>query len=49
MLYDVITDPGSRPQGLLAGLSRSTAEDCDYYAEGTVNGAAAALESYNFV
>jgi len=39
-----IMDPGSRPQGLLAGLSRSTAEDCDYYAEGTVNGAAAALE-----
>jgi glycerol kinase len=39
-----IMNPGSSPQGLLAGLSRSTAEACDYYAEGTVNGAAAALE-----
>jgi glycerol kinase len=39
-----IADPGSCPAGLLAGLSRSNAESCDYYAEGTVNGAAAALE-----
>ena len=39
-----IADPGSCPDGLLAGLSRSNAEICDYYAEGTVNGAAAALE-----
>jgi len=39
-----ITDPGRCPDGLLAGLSRSNATSCDYYAEGTVNGAAAALE-----
>jgi glycerol kinase len=39
-----IADPGSCPDGLLAGLSRSSAETCDYYAEGTVNGAAAALD-----
>jgi glycerol kinase len=39
-----IADPGSCPDGLLAGLSRSNTESCDYYAEGTVNGAAAALE-----
>jgi glycerol kinase len=39
-----IADPGSCPDGLLAGLSRSNTEICDYYAEGTVNGAAAALE-----
>jgi glycerol kinase len=39
-----ITAPGSCPDGLLSGLSRSNAETCDYYAEGTVNGAAAALE-----
>jgi glycerol kinase len=39
-----IADPGSCPDGLLAGLSRSSVESCDYYAEGTVNGAAAALE-----
>jgi glycerol kinase len=39
-----IAHPGSCPDGLLAGLSRSNATSCDYYAEGTVNGAAAALE-----
>ena len=39
-----ITDPGNCPEGLLAGVSRSNAHACDYYAEGTVNGAAAALE-----
>ncbi len=39
-----IADPGSCPDDLLAGLSRSNATSCDYYAEGTVNGAAAALE-----
>jgi glycerol kinase len=36
--------PGKCPVGLLAGLSRSNLRGCDYYAEGTVNGAAAALE-----
>jgi glycerol kinase len=39
-----IDDPGRCPDDLLAGLSRSNSETCDYYAEGTVNGAAAALE-----
>jgi len=39
-----VTDPGSCPDSLLTGLSRSNAEICDYYAEGTVNGAASALE-----
>ncbi|MGD8618239.1 MAG: FGGY family carbohydrate kinase [Gammaproteobacteria bacterium] len=39
-----VADPGNCPEGLLAGLSRSDAATCDYYAEGTVNGAAAALE-----
>ncbi len=39
-----VTDPGSCPKGLLAGLSRSNLQYCDYYAEGTVNGAGAALE-----
>jgi len=36
--------PDNCPAGLLAGLSRSNLQGCDYYAEGTVNGAAAALE-----
>jgi len=39
-----IAAPDSCPDGLLTGLSRSNATSCDYYAEGTVNGAAAALE-----
>jgi len=39
-----IADPGRCPDGLLSGLSRSNATTCDYYAEGTVNGAATALE-----
>jgi glycerol kinase len=39
-----IANPVHCPQGLLAGVSRSNQECCDYYAEGTVNGAAAALE-----
>jgi glycerol kinase len=39
-----ITDPANCPDALLAGLSRSNATTCDYYAEGTVNGAAAALD-----
>jgi len=39
-----IADPGSCPDALLTGLSRSNAATCDYYAEGTVNGAATALE-----
>jgi len=39
-----VADPGNCPEGLLAGLSRSNLQNCDYYAEGTVNGAATALE-----
>jgi len=39
-----IADPGQCPEGLLAGVSRSDMHTCDYYVEGTVNGAAVALE-----
>ncbi|MGD8875400.1 MAG: FGGY family carbohydrate kinase [Gammaproteobacteria bacterium] len=37
-------NPGICPEGLLAGISCSNLQACDYYVEGTVNGAAAALE-----
>ncbi len=37
-------DPSTRPAGLLAGISYSDAHFGSYYIEGTVNGAAAALE-----
>jgi glycerol kinase len=39
-----VADTSNCPAGLLAGLSRSDRQGCDYHAEGTVNGAAAALE-----
>jgi glycerol kinase len=39
-----VADPGTRPSGLLAGISHSDADSGHYYLEGTVNGAAAALE-----
>ena len=39
-----VAHPGSRPDGLLAGISMSSAAGCEYYLEGTVNGAGAALE-----
>ena len=39
-----VTDPTERPQGLLAGVSQSDDDSGHYYIEGTVNGAAAALE-----
>ncbi|MGB5179023.1 MAG: FGGY family carbohydrate kinase [Gammaproteobacteria bacterium] len=37
-------DPGSRPDGLLAGISLSNEASGSYYIEGTVNAAGAALE-----
>lgn len=37
-------DPGTRPAGLLAGISHSDRDTASYYVEGTVNGAAAALK-----
>jgi len=37
-------DPLTRPDGLLAGISYSDAQTGNYYIEGTVNAAAAALE-----
>ena len=37
-------DPLTRPDGLLAGISHSDAQTGNYYIEGTVNAAAAALE-----
>ena len=39
-----VSDPGTRPEGLLAGISQSNEQSASYYVEGTVNGAAAALE-----
>ncbi len=39
-----IANPVCCPERLLTGLSRSNAQASDYYAEGTVNGGAAALE-----
>jgi len=39
-----VADPDARPAGLLAGISHSDADSGRYYLEGTVNGAAAALE-----
>jgi len=39
-----VSDPDSRPEGLLAGISQSSAQSASFYVEGTVNGAAAALE-----
>jgi len=39
-----VADPANCPGGLLAGISRSDPVTGDYYAEGTVNGALAALE-----
>jgi glycerol kinase len=39
-----VSDPHSRPEGLLAGISQSSAQSANFYVEGTVNGAAAALE-----
>ena len=39
-----VSDPDSRPEGLLAGISQSSTQSASYYVEGTVNGAAAALE-----
>ncbi len=38
-----VDDPGTRPAGLLAGISMGTEHSADYYVEGTVNGAGAAL------
>jgi glycerol kinase len=38
-----VADPALRPPGLLAGLAHSDAAGGQYYLEGTVNGAAAAL------
>lgn len=38
-----VGDAGSRPAGLLAGISQSDATSARYYIEGTVNGAGAAL------
>jgi glycerol kinase len=39
-----VPDPGARPDGLLAGISMSQDHATNYYVEGTVNGAAAALD-----
>jgi len=39
-----VNDPATRPDGLLAGISRSDGQGASYYIEGTVNGAAAALK-----
>lgn len=39
-----VADPQPRPAGLLGGISRSDEQDADYYVEGTVNGAGAALQ-----
>jgi glycerol kinase len=39
-----VRDPFTRPAGLLAGISLSHADTRRYYVEGTVNGAAAALD-----
>ena len=39
-----VDEPGARPDGLLAGIAQSDATSGRYYIEGTVNGAAAALE-----
>jgi glycerol kinase len=39
-----VDDPGTRPDGLLAGISHSTAQSASHYLEGTVNGAGAALQ-----
>jgi len=39
-----VNDPAMRPAGLLAGISQSNGQGADYYIEGTVNGAAAALK-----
>jgi glycerol kinase len=38
-----VEDPAMRPDGLLAGISSSTDQSPEYYIEGTVNGAGAAL------
>jgi glycerol kinase len=38
-----VNDPALRPAGLLAGISQSDRQGAEYYIEGTVNGAAAAL------
>ena len=38
-----VDDPHHRPDGLLAGISHSEADNARYYIEGTVNGAAAAV------
>lgn len=39
-----VNDPATRPDGLLAGISMSDTQGANYYIEGTVNGAAAALK-----
>jgi glycerol kinase len=39
-----VRDVTLRPDGLLAGISHSNTQHADYYLEGTVNGAGAALE-----
>jgi glycerol kinase len=39
-----VDDPTARPAGLLAGISYSNKNAASYHAEGTVNGAAAALK-----
>jgi glycerol kinase len=39
-----VNDPGRRPDALLAGISSSENASSDYYIEGTVNSAAAALD-----
>jgi glycerol kinase len=39
-----VEDPATRPAGLLAGISQSTAQSTSFYIEGTVNGAGAALQ-----
>ena len=41
---DLLGSSAFQQSGLLAGISRSDATQCDYYMEGTVNGAGAALE-----
>jgi glycerol kinase len=39
-----VQDPHRRPAGLLAGISWSSEQSANYYVEGTVNGAGAALQ-----
>ncbi len=41
---DLLGSSAFQQSGLLAGISRSDETECDYYMEGTVNGAGAALD-----